>query len=194
MKNKNIGLYFGSFNPIHTGHLIIANYLVEYTELNEIWFVVSPHNPLKSKTNLLADHHRLALVNIAIEKHAKFKACDIEFKLQQPSYTIVTLEYLREKFPIKNFSLIMGADNLANLTKWKNYNTILEYYPIYVYPRPNFESTPFDNYPNVHRVQAPLIEISASFIRSGIKEGKDMSFFLTEAVLNYVDEMNFYKK
>lgn len=193
-KDKKIGLYFGSFNPIHVGHLIIANYLVEFSDLDEIWFVVSPHNPLKKKSSLLADYHRLALVRIAIEDNPKFKASDIEFKLSQPSYTAVTLEYLHEKYPSFQFALIMGADSLESLHKWKNYEAILNYYQIYVYPRPNIGETQFDNHPMIHKVNAPLVEISSSFIREAISHGKNVSYFLTSPVLKYLEEMNFYKK
>ena len=138
-KKKNTGLYFGSFNPIHNGHLMIAGYIAEYSDLKEIWFVISPQNPLKEKSSLLTDYHRLALVNVAIENDMRFKSCDIEFKLPQPSYTINTLTYLQEKYPQKEFALIMGADNLENLDKWKNHEQILNIYNIYVYPSPGTE-------------------------------------------------------
>ena len=193
-KKSKIGLYFGSFNPIHIGHLIIANYVVEFTGLKEIWFVVSPQNPLKDKTSLLSDYHRLALVNVAVEDDSRFKSCDIEFKLPQPSFTINTLTYLREKYPQKEFSLIMGADNLESLNKWKNYEQILEYYSIYVYPRPGTDGGIFKNHPNVTWVIAPLIEISSSFIRKAIKEKKDICYFLPPKVNSYIREMHFYEK
>ncbi len=193
-KKKKIGLYFGSFNPIHSGHLIIASYLSEYSDLKEIWFVVSPQNPLKEKTSLLADYHRLALLNVAIENDPRFKPCDIEFKLPQPSYTINTLTYLQEKYPQKEFSLIMGADNLESISKWKNHEQIFEYYDIYVYPRPGSDGGNFINHPKVHLVNAPLIEISSSFIRTAIKEKKDMSYFMPEKVCQYILEMHFYEK
>lgn len=192
--HKHIGLYFGSFNPIHVGHLLIANYMVEFTELDEVWFVVSPQNPFKKKSSLLAGHQRLEMVNIAIEKYPHFKASDIEFKLPQPSYTVVTLEVLREKYPDKCFSLIMGADNLKSLSKWKNFQTILDYAKIFVYPRPDVDKTEFDHHPQVIKVEAPLVEISSSFIRQSIKSGKNMCYFLHPEVFKYVEEMNFYKK
>lgn len=193
-KHKHTGLYFGSFNPIHVGHLLIANYLIEFTDLDEIWFVVSPQNPLKPKSSLLAEHHRLAMVNIAIEGFNAFKASDIEFKLPKPSFTVYTLEVLREKYPDRSFSLIMGADNLQSLPKWKNYQTILDYSRIFVYPRPQIKQTEFDHHPSVTLVDAPMVEISSSFIRQGIKEGKNMCYFMHPEVFAYIGEMNFYKK
>lgn len=195
MKPKpRIGLFFGSFNPIHIGHLVIANYITEFTDLNEIWFVVSPQNPLKDKSTLLADHHRLALVNLAIEDFKKFRSSDIEFKLSKPSYTIDTLIYLEEKYLAKEFALIMGADNLATLKKWKNYETILTNNLIYVYPRPGIEKPEFSNHTNVKMVNAPVMEISSSLIRKAIKEKKDVRYFLTTKVYQYIREMHFYEK
>lgn len=195
MKSKpRIGLFFGSFNPIHIGHLVIANYLSEYTDLNEIWFVVSPQNPLKEKSSLLTDHHRLALVNLAIEGFPKFKSCDIEFKLAKPSYTIDTLSYLAEKHPNKDFALIIGADNLTTFRKWKNYQVLLSNYQFYVYPRPGEEKAEFLDHPNVKLVDAPMVEISSSFIRKAIKDKKDVRYFLTPPVYQYIEEMHFYKK
>lgn len=189
-----IGLFFGSFNPIHIGHLAIANYLVEFTELNQLWFVVSPHNPLKEKASLLNDTQRLNMVNIAIEHEPKLKSSNIEFGLPQPNYTIHTLTHLSEKYPQHQFVLIMGEDNLQSLEKWKNYEAILNYYEIIVYPRPGITSTPFDHHPKVKKVNAPLIEVSSTFIRNAIKEKKNVRFFLQENVFNYIDEMGFYKK
>jgi len=189
-----IGLYFGSFNPIHIGHLAIANYMVEYANLDELWFIVSPHNPLKQKNSLLADYHRLELVNLAISDYPKFKASNIEFTLPKPSYTSNTLAYLDEKFPDKQFGLIIGEDNLSSFTKWKNYEELLNQRQFYVYPRPGCKKTSFHNHKNVIFVKAPHMEISSSFIRSAIKEGKDIRFFMPEIVWKYIDEMNFYKK
>ncbi len=195
MSNKaKTGLYFGSFNPIHCGHLMIASYMLEFSDLKNIWFVISPQNPLKEKSSLLNDYHRLALVNVAIADDTRFKSCDIEFKLPQPSYTINTLTFLKGKYPQKEFSLIMGADNLENLHKWKEYEKILESNSINVYPRPGSDGGDFKNHPNVHWVSAPLLEISSSFIRAAIKEKKNMSYFLTEKVYQYVQEMHFYEK
>ena len=191
---KKIGLFFGSFNPIHIGHMIIANYIVEYTSLKEIWFVISPHNPLKEKSSLLPDHHRLALVNIAVEDDVRFKACDIEFKLPQPSFTIHTLTYLKEKYPNNDFSIIMGADNLQNIDKWRNYEQITENYKIIVYPRPESDGGKFKEHKNVMWANAPLMEISSSFIRKAIKEKKDIPYYLPSKVYKYIREMHFYEK
>lgn len=188
------GLFFGSFNPVHSGHMILASYMTEFTDLDRVWFVVSPHNPLKEKSTLLADHHRLALVNEAIGDHSKFKASDIEFTLPQPSYTVNTLAYLKEKYPKENFSLIMGADNLESLHKWKNYEEILNNYSIYVYPRPGSTGGKLSSHPNVKMTDAPVMEISSTMIRDGIRKKKDMRFFMPEGAWRYCDQMNFYKK
>jgi nicotinate-nucleotide adenylyltransferase len=187
------GLLFGSFNPIHTGHLMIASYMVEYTDLDQVWFVVSPHNPLKDKATLLKDHHRLALVNLAIEDDSRFKSSNIEFKLPKPSYTIDTLTYLHEKYPRRQFVPIIGSDNLASFHKWKNWEVLAELYKFYVYPRPGAEVSRFDGHASFQFVEAPLITVSSSFIRQGIKEGKDMRYFLPERVWQYIREMNFYR-
>lgn len=189
-----VGLFFGSFNPIHVGHLIIANFMVEFTELKEVWFVVSPHNPLKNKESLLDDMHRLQLVRIAIENNHKLKASNIEFELPQPSYTSHTLAYLKEKYPKKKFALIMGSDNLESFHKWKNYEFLLNNYLLFVYPRPTSDGSHLKNHKNVRLVNAPLIEISASFIRKALKEKKDVRYMLTEAVYEYCKEMHFYEK
>ncbi len=189
-----IGLYFGSFNPIHVGHLIIANHLVQNSDISKVWLVVSPHNPHKEKSSLLADNHRLRMVRLAIEDNPKLKASDIEFKLQQPSYTIHTLTHLSEKYPDKEFALIMGADNLSSFHKWKNYETILKNHHLYVYPRPGADGGALANHHNVTWVNAPLMEISSTQIREAIKNKKDVRYLLTESVHDYVKEMNFYKK
>lgn len=190
----NIGLYFGSFNPVHNGHMIIAQYMAEFSDLDQIWLVVSPHNPLKPAGTLLQDYHRFHLVELAIGSYRKLKASKIEFELPKPSYTVVTLAYLQEKFPTNTFSLIMGADNIEGLHKWKNYELILENHNIYVYPRPLHDGGEFKNHPRVKWIDAPLMEISSSFIRKSIKEGKDVSFMMPEPVANYIEEMNFYRK
>ncbi len=187
------GLFFGSFNPIHNGHLMIAGYMVEFTDIAQAWFVVSPHNPLKEKSTLLADHHRLAMANIAVEDDPRFRASNIEFHLPQPSYTIDTLTRLSEKYPEKEFVLIAGSDNLPSFHKWKNYEALLDQYHLYIYPRPDTPPSPFDNHPHVHFTQAPLVEISSSFIRRSISEGKNMSHFLPDKVWKYIQEMHFYK-
>ncbi|MGA2823293.1 MAG: nicotinate (nicotinamide) nucleotide adenylyltransferase [Bacteroidales bacterium] len=194
MKEKNkTGLFFGSFNPIHQGHLMIANYMVEFTDISQVWFIVSPHNPLKEKTSLLADHHRLAMANIAVEDDSRFRASNIEFHLSQPSYTINTLTYLAEKYPEKEFILICGSDSLPSFSKWKNYQELLDRYHLYIYPRGEKEPSSFDEHPHVHFTQAPLIEISSSFIRQGINEGKNLRQFLPEKVWKYLTEMHFYE-
>lgn len=187
------GLLFGSFNPIHNGHLMIAAYMAEFTSLDQVWFVVSPHNPLKEKNSLLADHHRLAMVNIAIEDDSRFQSSNIEFRMPQPSYTIDTLTWLREKYPKREFIVLAGADMLTSLTKWKNYQVLLEQYKILLYPRPHVAPTLFDHHPSVTFTEAPLVDISSSFIRNSIREGKNMRYFLPEKVWKYIDEMNFYK-
>ncbi len=191
--SKKTGLYFGSFNPVHIGHLAIANYMLEFTDLDDICFVVSPQNPLKSKETLLANHHRYAMVMRAIEDYSKFQVSNIEFKLPLPSYTINTLTVLGEKYPQKQFVLIMGSDNLSNFKKWKNYESILQYYQLYVYPRPGSDGGALRDHPSVTWVDAPLMEISSSFIRRAIHQNKDIRFFLPEKVWIYIDEMGFYK-
>ena len=167
--------------------------MVEYSDLNEIWFVISPHNPLKEKQTLLENNHRLALVKVAIEGNKKFKVSDIEFKMPLPSYTINTLTYLEEKYPKKKFALIMGSDNLDTLDKWKNYQMILKKYEIYIYPRRHSQNR-FIDQPNINQVNAPLMEISSSSIRKAIKEKKDVSYLVPEKVYEYIKEMHFYEK
>ncbi len=191
-----VGLYFGTFNPIHVGHLIIANYLAENSDLDEVWMVVTPHNPLKKKSGLLEDYHRLHMIHLATERFDKIKPSDIEFKLPQPNYTINTLIHLTEKFPKYEFSLIMGEDNLKSLNKWKNYEQILKDYDIYVYPRISESEVPdeFVNHPKIHKVEAPIIELSSTFIRNSVKEGKDIRPMLDEKVWEYIDHNLFYRK
>ncbi len=192
-KKKKIGLFFGSFNPIHNGHLMIANYMLEFTRLDQIFFVVSPQNPFKEQKNLLDEHHRLALVQEAIGDNNKYRACNIEFKMPKPSYTIDTLIYLKEKYPEKEFSLIMGSDNLLHFHKWKNYKEIINNHSIYVYPRPGFDAKSANIQKNIVFTDAPLIEISSSFIRKSIKEKKDIHFFMPEKAWKYMREMHFYE-
>jgi nicotinate-nucleotide adenylyltransferase len=189
-----IGLFFGSFNPVHNGHMVIANYLAEYTDLDQVWMVVSPHNPLKPAGSLLNDYQRLQLVETAIGSYRKIKISKIEFGLPKPSYTINTLVHLQEKFPEHAFILIMGSDNLHTFHKWKNYEQILEHYEIYTYPRPGFDGGDFKEHAKVKFIPAPLMEISSTFIRNAIKEGKDVRFMLPEKVYDHIDEMNFYKR
>ncbi|MFA5297249.1 MAG: nicotinate (nicotinamide) nucleotide adenylyltransferase [Lutibacter sp.] len=190
-----IGLFFGTFNPPHIGHLIIANYMVEFTDLQEVWFVITPQSPFKQKVSMLSNHHRLALANIAVENYPKLKTSNIEFGLPQPNYTINTLIHIEEKFPNHQFSLLLGEDNLKGFQKWKNYETILNNYELYVYPRISEENIAlqFLNHPKIHRVNAPIIEISSTFIRNAIKNKKDISTMLPYSVWKYIDEMNFYK-
>lgn len=191
-----IGLYFGTFNPIHVGHLIIANHFAEFTDLDEVWLVVTPHNPFKQKNSLLNDYHRLEMVYLATEDFPKLKPCDIEFKLQQPNYTIDTLVYLEEKYPMHQFALIMGEDNLNTFHKWKNYEVILECYGIYVYPRvsENKKENQLQNHPQINFVDAPVIEISSTFIRESIKNKKNTRPLLPEKVWNFIDKNGFYLK
>ncbi len=192
---KKTGLFFGSFNPIHVGHLILAQSIMNEQGLHEIWFIVSPQNPLKLKSSLLAEHHRISMVREAIADNPKFKANDIEFNLPKPSYTIHTLLHLTEKFPEKSFYLIMGADNLASLHKWKNYEEIIKHYTILVYPRLHHSGLPqIKNKENILEINAPIIEISSSKIREEIKAGNDVRYLLTEPVYKYITEMHFYKK
>jgi len=193
-KKIKTGLFFGSFNPIHIGHLIVAGYMREFTDLDQVWFVISPHNPLKEKKTLLADHHRLMLAKTAIEDDPEFKACDIEFNMPQPSYTIDTLTYLSEKYPDHEFVLIAGTDILSSFHKWKNYQLLLKNYQIYIYNRPGFEKLDFAKHPAFKFFNAPLMEISSSFIRKSIKEKKDVQYMLPPKVWKYVCEMHFYEK
>jgi len=190
-----IGLYFGSFNPIHIGHVIIANHMVEYSDLDEIWMVVTPHNPHKNKTSLLANHHRLAMVEIALEDYEKLNCSSIEFNLPQPSYTVNTLAHLDEKYPETDFCLIMGEDNLKSLHRWKNYEVILENYHVYVYPRMGggLVEHQFVNHPKIHEVEAPIVQISSTAIRKSIADKKNILPLVTSNVWKYMDEMNFYR-
>ena len=190
-----VGLFFGSFNPIHIGHLIIANHIVEHSDLNEIWLVVTPHNPFKKKNTLLDNYQRLEMVYLATEEFYKLKPCNIEFNLPQPNYTINTLVHLHEKYPKHEFSLIMGEDNLKSFHKWKNYEVILENHHIYVYPRISEKKTEtqFDGHEKIHTIDAPIIELSSTFIRKSIKAGKNVKPMLPNKVWKYLDEMNFYR-
>ncbi|MBO7054327.1 MAG: nicotinate-nucleotide adenylyltransferase [Bacteroidales bacterium] len=189
-----IGLYFGSFNPIHVGHVVIANYILETTAIDELWFVISPQNPLKEKSTLLDDYQRLRMVELAIDDFPHLRASSVEFSLPQPSYTIQTLAHLCDKYPHHTFSLIMGGDNIQSIHKWKNYQRIIENYKIYVYPRPEFVMPPdLEGNPNIEIVNAPLMEISSSMIREWIKQGRNVQGFMPSSAWQYLDEMNFYK-
>ena len=188
-----IGLFFGSFNPIHIGHLIIANTIYEYSDLNEIWFVVSPQNPHKRDSkSLIHEFDRLDMVELAIEDQPNFKALDIEFRMPKPNYTIDTLTYLQEKYPDHKFSLIIGEDNLTSFTSWKNYHMILDHYGLIVYPRPNSRQSNVKNHPNVKLIEAPRMDISASFIRKCIRDRKSVRYLVPEKVLQFIRDRKLY--
>ena len=194
-----IGLYFGTFNPIHVGHLIIANHLAEHSSLEQIWMVVTPHNPHKEKSTLLDDRQRFHLVTLATEEYPKIKPSDIEFKLPQPNYTVNTLAHLKDKFPQHEFSLILGEDNLKSLHKWKNYEYILENHDVYIYPRisaTSFETekNQFENHPRIFKINAPIVEISSTFIRENIKNNKNVTPLLPFNVWKEIDHNNYYRK
>ena len=190
---KITGLYFGSFNPVHIGHLAIANYMVEFAGVDEFWFVVTPQNPHKLKTNLLNDYDRLEMVQLAIEGDDRMQVSDIEFYLPKPSYTIDTLTYLQERNPGKIFKILMGSDNLENFHKWKNHEVILEHFGVVIYPRPGFDPSKIEHPNIVVAENAPQMEISSSFIRNAIKEGKDIRHFLPVKVWSFIDKKGFYK-
>ena len=194
MENKKqVGLLFGSFNPIHIGHLIIAETIVSMAAIKEVWFVVSPHNPFKDKKSLLNQYDRLHLVNLSIEKNYRLRSSRIEFDLPQPSYTIDTLTHLSEKYPTYGFSLIMGEDNLVHFHKWKNYEQILKYYHLIVYPRPGFSTDKFKDHPKIQKLEVPLIGISASAIRKRIREGQSIRYLVHEKVFDYMEGSNMYQ-
>jgi len=199
-QRKKIGLFFGSFNPIHIGHLILANYILEHSDMQELWFVVSPQNPFKEKKSLLKDHNRLDMVQLAIKNYPKMRASNVEFSLPTPSYTIDTLTYLQEKYPDYSFSLIMGEDNIGSLHKWKNYELLLQNYQIIVYPRIFGKDTStslnvpeLKNHQNIHKIDAPIIELSATEIRNMIKAGRNVRPMLPPEVFEYLDGSSFYK-
>lgn len=188
----HIGLYFGSFNPVHIGHLIVANHIVENTDIDKVWFVLSPHNPLKDSHTLLNEYDRLHLVNLAIEDNHKFRASNVEFHLPKPSFTIDTLTYLTEKFPLEQFSVIMGSDSFQNIHRWKNYEQLLAKYKVIVYNRPGFEITEKHG-AEITEVQAPLLEISSTYIRKQVKEGKTIRYIVPDKVSKYIEENGYYK-
>lgn len=193
---KKVGLFFGSFNPIHIGHLILANYILENSNMEELWFVVSPQNPFKEKKSLLNDYNRLEMVELSIKKYPKMRASNVEFSLPQPSYTIDTLTYLKEKYPNHSFALIMGEDNLKHLHKWKNADLLINQHQIIVYPRVysgKMEDSDYLQHENITLIDAPIIELSASKIREMIKEKKNVRPMLPPEVFDYLDASNFYQ-
>src|SRR5688572_672358 len=188
-----IGLYFGSFNPIHNGHLIIANYIVQNTALEQVWFVISPQNPLKKSSTLLNEYHRLYLVQVSIEDEPALKASDIEFRLPKPSYTIDTLTYLDEKFPTHQFSVIMGSDSFLNLPEWKNYSQLLKNYSVYVYERPGFKPDNIYQGADINILKAPLLEISSTYIRKIIQNGNSIRYLVPEKVRLEIEQNGYYR-
>lgn len=192
MASSKVGLFFGSFNPVHIGHLIIANYMANYTSLDEVWFVVSPQNPFKDKKSLGNMYDRLEMVNLAIEGADRLRASDIEFSLPQPSYTIDTLTHLAEKYPNKEFVLIMGEDNLMGLSKWKNVEVLLRDYKIIVYPRPGYDAADMRNHPAVTMTETPVMELSSTFLRKAIKDGKSIKYYTPDAVIDFIDKKGLY--
>jgi len=191
--NQKIGLFFGSFNPIHIGHMIIGNIMAENTDLNKVWFVVSPQNPFKPSKGLLHEFDRYDMVKAAIADHYKLEASDVEFNLPKPSYTIHTLAYLTQKFPGKEFKVIIGEDNLDNFAKWKNHEQILEQFGLYVYPRPHVTNSELKRHPNVKIIEAPLLDISATYIRNCIKNNKSIRYLVPESVEQMISLKHFYK-
>jgi nicotinate-nucleotide adenylyltransferase len=188
-----IGLFFGSFNPVHTGHLIIANYMATQTDLAKVWMVLSPQNPLKQKKTLANDFVRLHLLQLAIGDNTLLMASNVEFGLPKPSYTVDTLTHLKEKYPQHEFALIMGGDNLATLHLWKNYETLLQNHDIYIYKRPNYDLGAFADNPRVKLMEAPMLDISATYIREQIKQGKSIRYLVTDAVCEYLETSKIYK-
>ncbi len=193
MRKSKIGLFFGSFNPVHNGHLMLANYIVEYTDLDSVWFVVSPQNPFKDKKSLLNDHHRRDMLEMAVKDDERFEVCDIEFYMPKPSYTIDTLVRLSERHPNTDFYLICGMDNMESFKKWKNYQVILDNYHILVYPRKNYDGGELLSHKSVQVIDAPEIEISSTFIRKAVAEKKDVRYFMPEKSYKYMIDMNFYR-
>ena len=191
---RKIGLFFGSFNPVHIGHMIIGNAMLQHADLDEVWYVVSPQNPLKERKTLLPDQQRLEMVRLAVHDNYHMRACDAEFHLPIPSYTVLTLAHLGDKYRDKEFCLIMGSDNLATLQRWRNWEYIIEHYHIYVYPRPGSADCPLASHPHVTMVEVPMMDISSTYIRNEIQQGHDVRYLLPEPVYNYLTEMHFFEK
>jgi len=187
------GLFFGSFNPVHLGHLVIANYMANYTQLDEVWLVVSPHNPLKNKKGLSNMYDRLEMARLATENSVNLKVSNIEFGLPQPSYTIDTLTHLHEKYPEREFAIIMGADNLSSFKKWKNYEVILKNYEIYVYPRPGIDVEEWKNHPSIIMTETPQMELSSTFIRKAIQQQKNIQYLVPDQVISFMEGKNMYR-
>ena len=194
ISKPQIGLFFGSFNPIHIGHLVIANYMASYSGLSEVWLVVSPHNPLKQKSGLADMYDRLEMARLATEQAPQLYVSDIEFKLPQPSYTIDTLTHLKEKHPEKEFALVMGADNLSSFKKWKNYEILLSNHKLFVYPRPNVDTSEWQNHPSIVFTDTPQMDISSTCIRKSIHQQKSIQFFVPDAVIDFMERKSLYKK
>jgi len=190
---KKTGLFFGSFNPIHAGHLIIASYMANFTDLHEVWLVISPQNPLKNKKGLGNMYDRLEMARLATEPSEQIKVSDIEFSLPKPSYTVDTLAYLHEKYPDREFVLIMGADNLVSFKKWKNYEVLLNNYKLYVYPRPGADTSEWKDHPSVTLTETPQMEISSTFIRKAILDKKNIQFLVPDNVIAFMDSKNMYR-
>lgn len=188
-----IGLFFGSFNPIHVGHLILANVMATHTDLDAVWLIVSPQNPLKAASTLLPAAERLQMARLAVDYHDRLRVSNVEFDLPQPSYTVDTLAYLSEKYPSYEFALLLGEDNLPTLPKWKNHHILLERYPIYVYPRPGTPRSPLHDHPSVRILQTPLLDISATFIRQCVREGKSIRYLVPDAVQEYISRHGFWR-
>lgn len=193
-KSHRTGLFFGSFDPIHTGHLIIAEYMTSHTDLDEIWFVISPQNPFKTEKEITGQKTRKEMLELAVSDNPKFRISDIEFEMQAPHYTHKTLDVLNEKYPEKQFVLIIGTDNLDAFDRWKNYEKIMEMIDIYVYPRPGFETSRFLSHPSIHLVQAPLIDISSTYIRESFLENKPVRYMIPEKVFDYIIKKGLYRK
>lgn len=188
-----VGLLFGSFNPIHSGHLILANIIKESTSLQQVWFVVSPQNPFKSRGTLLHEFDRLDMVRAAIDDNPDFQASDIEFNMPRPSYTIDTLTYLTERHPDYQFQVIVGEDNLKHFHKWKNHEIILNSYGLIVYPRPHTADSHLKDHPNIKVVRAPLLDISATFIRNYAAKGKSIRYLVPDPVEELIRVKKFYQ-